>query len=313
MVNAKEWIVDEIEKSGRKINGHMEQIKTSDFCHIQKVPTSDGDLYFKATNAAASHEGALSAYLGRRYPGKTVNVMARDHSKGWFLMEDIGGEALRNIKDKQLWKRALQEYAELQVSELNHVEELLGIGVPDRRMSVLKEEIKQHLADMCKTGLSKAETEKVIELLPELVEMCDALDAILPASIEHGDLHTNNIRLVKDRIVFFDWGDASVSHPFFSTRIFWHALDDLIADESMWLGIVNDFRPYYLEPWTIYASMRELEKALQISDQLACVQRALSWHVYLTPSREHKAESYNRPSQWLQLLLEHRNLVGKHG
>ncbi|THE10369.1 hypothetical protein E1I69_18960 [Bacillus timonensis] len=117
-----------------------------------------------------------------------------------------------------------------------------------------------------------------------------------------------NVEKVKDT---FDWGDASVSHPFFSTRIFWHALDDLIHDETEWLGMVNEFRPFYLEPWTKFASITELDKALRLSDELACVQRALSWHLYLTPYSQNKDENDDRPAQWLRLLLEYRSLVGK--
>lgn len=308
---AENWIRTAANQVGLSIIGKMEEEKMSDFCVILAIPTNEGNLYFKATGPAAKHEATLSKYLDTQYPGKSVRIIAADDTKGWLLMKDIEGESLRSLKDKQLWQRAIREYAEVQISELKHVDKLLSIGVPDRRMPVLKKEIVDHLAAMCETGLSKGETKQVMELLPELLAMCDEIDAILPPSIEHGDLHTNNIRLVGDSLVFFDWGDTSVSHPFFSTRIFWHALDDLIDSESEWLGIVDEFRPYYLEPWTKFAPMEKLERALRISDELACVQRALSWHLYLTPSREDKEDSYKRPSQWLQLLLEHRQLVGK--
>lgn len=308
---ADNWIRTEAEQAGLSIIGNPEEEKVSDFCVILRISTNEGNLYFKATGPAARHEAALSKHLNTFYPGKSVRIVATDDSKGWLLMKDIKGESLRSIKDKELWQRAIREYAELQILELEHVDKMLSLSVPDRRMPVLKKEIEDHLADMCSTGLSKDETEQVMALLPELLAMCDEMDEILPASIEHGDLHTNNIRLVGNDLVFFDWGDAAVSHPFFSTRIFWHALDDLIESESELLGIVDEFRPFYLEPWTKFAPIEKLEQALKISDELACVQRALSWHLYLTPSREDKEDSFNRPSQWLQLLLEHRQLVGK--
>ncbi len=306
----EEWVQTEVVKARHTLTGMLEQVKESDFCLIVRVPTTEGDFYFKATGSAASHEAALSEHLDNTYPGKSVAIVATNQSEGWLLMKDVEGEPLRCLKDKELWMRAIHHYAELQVSEVENVETLLSIGVTDRRMHVIKGEIAQHLAGMCATGLNEEETAKVMALQPELLRMCDEMDKILPATLDHGDLHSANIRLVRGDIVFFDWGDASVTHPFFSTRVFWHALDDLIESESEWLAMVNEFRPYYLEPWTKFAPMHELEKALQISDQLACVVRALSWHLYLTPSREDKAESFKRPSQWLQLLLEHRALVG---
>lgn len=310
----EDWVRSEVEKAGLSLTGNMEQVKASDFCLIQRVPTNKGDLYFKATGFAAKHEGVLSKHMDEKYPGKSVGVFATHETESWFLMRDVEGEALRALKDKELWQRAIREYAELQIAELEDVDKLLQIGVPDRRMPALKEEIRQHLAGMCATGLSAEETEQVMGLLPELMEMCDELDSILPASIEHGDLHSNNMRLVRGDLVFFDWGDACVSHPFFSTRVFWNSLDDLIEGEwteSKWLEMVDEFRPYYLAPWTKFAPIEKLERALRISDELGCVQRALSWYLYLTPNRENKAESYKRPSQWLQVFLEHRTLVGK--
>lgn len=307
----EEWVCTNVAGSGRSITGDFEQVKKSDFCYIQRVPTNEGDLYFKATGSAAAHEAALTEHLSASFPNKSVAVVATNLSEGWLLMEDIQGKPLSAVKDKQLWKRALQEYAALQVSRIKEVDRLLSIGVPDRGMPVLKREIEQYLEEMCATGLSADETNQVMALQSELLWMCDELDEIVPASIEHGDLHSNNIRLVDGDIVFFDWGDATVSHPFFSTRIFWHALDDLLEDDSQWLRMVEEFRPYYLDPWIEFAPMNQLEKALQISDELACVQRAISWHVYLTPSREDKKESFDRPAQWLRLLLEHRSLTGK--
>jgi aminoglycoside phosphotransferase (APT) family kinase protein len=307
------WIRDELDKVGLHINGNIERVKETDISLVLRIPTNDGDFFVKDGSSASKHEAILSKQLHQMYPGKTGDVLAINEAEGWLFMKDVGGQPLRARKDKKLWQRALREFAELQVAELENIDRLLEIGVPDRRMHVLKTEIEQYLEEMCATGLSNEETRSVMGLLPDLLAMCDELDAIIPASLEHGDLHTNNIRLVDNNLVFFDWGDASISHPFFSTRIFWHALDDLIASEADWLPMVEEFRPYYLEPWTKLAPMKELDRALRISDELACVQRALSWHLYITPNRVNREESWNKPSQWLQLFLEHRVLVGKRG
>ncbi|PLT28150.1 phosphotransferase [Peribacillus deserti] len=306
---SREWIFKEMNAANIRTCGKLDQVKASDFCLIERIPTTDGDLFFKAVSKASCHEAALTEYLHRRHPDLTADCVSVDNSSGWLLMRDIGGEPLRGNRNKKIWQRAIQEYSELQASEADTTDDLLAIGVPDRRIPKLKKEIEMYLRSMCDTGLDIKETEKIIELQPIILDMCDQLD-FLPASIDHGDLHSGNIRTKNENFVFFDWGDASVTHPFFSTRVFWHALDELIDTEAEWLGIVDEFRPYYLEPWTRFAPMEELEKALRISDQLACVQRALSWYLYLTPSRENQQESYKRPSQWLRLFLEHRDLVG---
>ncbi|CAM5220087.1 hypothetical protein UACE39S_05848 [Ureibacillus acetophenoni] len=302
----KVWVKQELEKEGITLKGKIERVKETDMSLVLRVPTSDGDFYFKDVGAASKHEAALSRHLATSSPGKIGEVLAIHDTAGWLLMRDLKGQSLRTLKDKKIWQRAIGEYAELQIRELGNVDRLLKFGVPDRRIPILKQEIQHHLEGMCATGLNKEETSKVMELLPTFFEMCDEINSVVPASIEHGDLHSNNIRFVENSFVFFDWGDASVSHPFFSTRVFWNALDDLIDSESEWFGMMKEFRPYYLEPWTKIAPMKELERALRISDELACVQRALSWHLYITPNRINQEESYQNPSKWLQLLLEHR-------
>lgn len=304
------WIGEELKNANLHVKGDVEHLKETDLTLLLRMPTNEDDYYFKAVGAASKFEAALSQELYRDSPGRTVNVLGIHETEGWLLMKDLYGEPLRMQKDKKLWQRAISEYAELQVSEIGSVDKFLQMGVPDRRIPNLKEEINHHLEEMCLTGLSKEETNQVLSLLPALMEMSDEMDSI-PASIEHGDLHTNNIRIVEDNLVFFDWGDASISHPFFSTRVFWHALDDLTSSEAEWLGIVEEFRSYYLEPWTKFGSMKEIDNILRISDELACVQRALSWHLYITPNRKDKLVSYKKPSQWLRLLLEHRALVRK--
>ncbi|MFS0823083.1 aminoglycoside phosphotransferase family protein [Bacillus sp. 1P02SD] len=309
--HSEKWLHTVTIDAGYEITGSVEKVKDTAFCLVVRIPTNRGDLFYKENGLSTRHEAVVSKHLDLQSQGKTARIVASNETEGWFLMVDLKGKPLRKIKDKQLWRRAIQEYAELQISQIEEVESLLEMGVPDRRMPILKQEIQHYLKELCGTGLTVEETKKVMALQPELLSMCDQLDSILPASIEHGDLHSNNIRIVSDNIVFFDWGDASISHPFFSTRIFWHALNDLIKDESEWLEMVNEFRPFYLEPWTKFASITELDKALRISDELACVQRALSWHLYLTPYCKNKAETYDRPAQWLRLLLEHRSLVGK--
>lgn len=304
------WVKKTAIKNEITINGEIEQVKISDLCAILRIPAVEGDFYFKAVIPGALYEAVLSKQINNLLKGKSVDVVDINEKEGWLLMHDIKGQPLRELKDKSLWQIAIREYAKLQVKEVEYANELISIGVPDRRLGVLKSEIDKHLEGMCATGLNEDETSKVMALKPELLKMCDDMEGIIPYSIEHGDLHSANIRLVDEEIVFFDWGDATVTHPFFSTRVFWNSIDELIKSESEWLDMVNEFRPYYLEPWTKFAPIGELERLLLISDQLSCVYRALSWYLYINPNRENIEDSYNKPAQWLQVFLEHRELIG---
>lgn len=304
----QDWIQEKLGEANLLITGKIEREKETDLTLILRIPTNKGNYFFKDSGLVSKYEPTLSKHLHHKFKEKTIEVVAVNNNESWFLMKEIKGQPLRYLKDKKVWQKAISEYAELQIVQLGNIDLLLDYEVPNRKMPVIKEEMEQNLEGMCVTGLNKTEASKVMELLPTLLDMCDELESIIPASLEHGDLHSNNIRVVGDNIIFFDWGDASVSHPFFSTRVFWNSLDDLISSDTEWYGMVKEFHPYYLEPWTKVAPMKDLERALRISDELACVQRALSWHLYITPYRKNKHESYHKPSQWLKLLLEQRAL-----
>lgn len=304
------WITETAREANITIKGPAQQNKASDLGMVLCIPTTVGDLYFKATLPVLRFEATLSKFISILHKDNSVAIVDIYENEGWLLMHDIGGKSLRELKDKPLYQRAIDVYANLQVRESEYVEKLVAMGVPDRRLHIVKAEIEEHLFGMCATGLNEEETAAVMALKPELLRMCDDMEGVVPYSIDHGDLHSANIRYVDDCVVFFDWGDATVTHPFFSTRVFWNSLDELIESEDEWLDMVNQFKPYYLAPWTQYASLEALERLSLISDQLACVYRALSWYLYITPNRGNMTESHNKPAQWLQVLLEHRELQG---
>ncbi|MEI5906483.1 phosphotransferase [Bacillus spongiae] len=308
-LEAERWIKREVENVKAIPTATMEEIKATDLTVIQKISTNKGTFYYKDSGTIAKFEGKLAHHLHSFYSDKSVEVTAFHPAKPWLLMKELQGQPLREVKDKKVWKQALQEYAELQVNETKHVEQLIQLGVPDRRLPILKREIQSNLNEMCQTGLSHEKTVTIMNIQEELLEMCDKIEGIVPCSLDHGDLHSGNIQLVEGKPIFFDWGDAAVTHPFFSTRVFWNVLHEWAQYDSEWLTIINEFRPSYLEPWTKFAPMKELEEILKISDQLACVYRGLGWLLYINRYRANIEESEQRPAQWLEVLLEHRELV----
>ncbi|MFS0861099.1 phosphotransferase [Fredinandcohnia sp. 179-A 10B2 NHS] len=302
------WVTSEFAKLNKPVSSIYETIKSSGNEIVLRISAENEVYYFKSVGIAWAFECPLSNYLSVRHPGKTTTIVAVHPTEPWMLMKEVKGNLLRKTKDKKVWQRALQEYAELQVQEVKHAQKLIELGIPDRRIHILKEQIDHHLEDMFQTGLNEEETKTIMEIKPELLEMCEIMDSLIPPSLDHGDLHSANIYEQDGRSVFIDWGDASVTHPFFSTRIFWNSLDELIDNESEWLDMTNEFRPYYLEPWTTFGTMKQLEEMLKVSDQLGCLHRGIGWHLYTLPF-QNREEFKNRPAQWLQVLLEYRGLI----
>lgn len=310
MLKVKNWIKEVLHEEGNlSLLGDISEVKKSDFSLVLLVPVNTGNLYFKATRSSTHHEAAVSRYFHTMYPGKSTGIVRIHDIEGWLLMKELGGVPIRQLKDKEIWKAAITEYAQLQVSEISNIDELSSMNVPNRTLSTLKKDIIQHLEGMCDTGLSAEEKEAVMKLQPELLAMCDELEQLIPLhSIDHGDLHSANIQYVNGKLVFLDWGDSSITHPFFSTRVFWNSLFELVDNDSEWLKVIEEFRPYYMKAWTAIAPLEKLEIALKISDQLGCIHRAVSWYSYLNPSVADQSE-YKKPSQWLQALLEEREFA----
>lgn len=143
--------------------------------------------------------------------------------------------------------------------------------------------------------------------------MCEEMVGIFPDTLDHGDLHSGNVFVEDNSFRFFDWGDASITHPFLSIRVFWNSLYELLEEDTdeNWMMKISEFRPTYLDMWKDYAPLNVLKRQLFLAEQVGCVYRALSWYLYITPYRTDKDESYNKPAQWLKLLLFHRRFSTK--
>jgi hypothetical protein len=309
MLKIENWIKEVLQDEGLTLADGLQELKKTDFSLVLLVPTNAASLYFKGTRSSTHHEAATSLYFHQAYPGKSTGVVSIEETEGWLLMNELGGVPIRQLKDKRMWQEAINEYANLQVSEVVNIERLRKLNIPNRTLFTLREDINNHLEGMCDTGLSPEEKEAVMKLQPELLKMCDELEELLPVhTIDHGDLHSANIHYDDGKIMFLDWGDSSLTHPFFSTRVFWNSLFELVDNDPEWLAMIDEFRHCYLQPWTAYAPMEKLDRALKISDQLGCIHRAVSWYSYLNPSVADQSE-FKKPSQWLQALLEEREFV----
>lgn len=286
-------------------------VKDTDLTYLVYGESGANRYYAKAVTAISGGEAELSVRLADRHPGLVPEVIAIDVARNWLLMRDIGGAALREHPEHSRYEAAMRQYAKLQREEADYVEMFLAYGIPDRRPVRLKEEIRTYLPELC-TGLDQRKAESVLSLQDELLTMCDELATGVPMSLEHGDLHGGNIfwREQADDLCILDWGDATVTHPFFSVRVFWNALYDLLPedDEVAWYEQIHKMRTVYLGEWEGVAPRDVLERHLLIAEELGCVYRALSWHVYVTNYRHNLSESSDKPAQWLNLLLEYRDL-----
>lgn len=153
-------------------------------------------------------------------------------------------------------------------------------------------------------GLTQAERQQLLSDLPKIKNMCDQLNNLgIPAALDHNDMGDNNVFCGDNRIVFFDWGDANITHPFMSMvvtqRVIAFTLDLNSQNNSLtWV------RDAYLEPWTGYANRKELEESYAAIQHLGRLHRSLIWYkVIKMLDPDYLTEFRDAPAAWLQLYL----------
>jgi hypothetical protein len=248
------------------VTGPIEQPHVVPWSTVLRAPTSDGPVWFKANAPSMAHEARLTALLAAKRPDAIPALLAADLDRGWMLMAD-GGARLRDViereRDLSRWLDVLPLYAGLQIDLAPHAEELLRLGVPDRRLAVLAEQA--------------AEVVELRDHLPRIEEHCARLAALgIPDTIQHDDLHDAQVFLQDGRPLVFDWGDAVVSHPFLTMSV---TLEGVIAwgvDDVWESEPLGPYRAAYLTPFERYAPRAELEAALDDALRLGWVSRVLA-------------------------------------
>ena len=313
------WVDERLDYQGISRTGELEPIHERPWAAIVRIPTTAGTVYFKAVLPRLAHEIALTEALARWRPEDVLPVIASDTARHWMLLPD-GGTLLRGVirADKQIghWQQLLPHYARLQIACARRVPDMLKRGVPDRRLASLPAHLDRLLQDRAalhvghEHGLSDAEIADLQARRAQVAELCRELAAFaLPESIHHGDLHDGNIFIQTakpPRYRLFDWGDASVSHPFFSLRTAYVSTETSLGlDEGA--PELDLMRDAYLQPWTAYAAPEELRRAFAISQPLASLCSALSWDYAITSLPEALRAEYAVPVP--ALLREMRDIV----
>jgi aminoglycoside phosphotransferase (APT) family kinase protein len=119
--------------------------------------------------------------------------------------------------------------------------------VPDLRVEVLAERFGELLSD----DLPLADEERLLlrGFAPTFAQWCEELSQYsIPATVQHDDLHHNNLYLQDGRVRILDWGDTSISHPFASLVVTFQFLEQVnrLHRTDAWFARLRDA---YLEPW----------------------------------------------------------------
>jgi hypothetical protein len=272
LAGAHAWIDEHVTR-----NGPTEQVHLQRWSTVLRVPTERGDVYFKANEPALRYEAALVSLLAARRPDCVPPLLAADLERGWLLMEDAGTR-LRGIvsqeRDLSRWLDILPLYAGLQLDLAADVPALIAAGVPDLRLAGLAEKYEHLLDDVPALVL---EDPRLRDAIPRVRDLCDDLAAFgLPETIEHDDFHDGQVYVRDGRYLILDWGDACVTHPFFTLAVTLGGVLSWGLDDVQGSVDVTPFRDAYLVAFAPLAEEADLQAAAAIALRLGWICRAVN-------------------------------------
>ena len=123
-------------------------------------------------------------------------VLGHDQERAWLLLADAGTNIGSFGNPPESWLALLPLYAELQRSEVAHTADHLAHGVPDLRVETLPtrydELVQQDL--------------RLRKFTTTFERLCTELAARgIPESIQHDDLHMNNVYDNGERLRVLDY------------------------------------------------------------------------------------------------------------
>lgn len=263
--------------------------------------TDRGTVYFKALLPSLRYEAEVAAALATKRPDCTLRPLAVETSRGWLLLPD-GGSRLREIVGVEggvaAWESLLPVYAGLQIDLAPRIDDLIALGLPDRRLEVLPDLFDALLADERVLapgrphGLSAEQVEELRHLASHVRAACTELAGYgIPDSLDHGDLTDGNVFIREGLPIFFDWSDACAGHPFFSLRTALVSVEiSLNLDEGS--APLAPLRDAYLRPWEGLLPGSDLRAAFDLARRLWAISGALKWWGILAGLNEGDREEY---------------------
>ncbi|HZR94572.1 MAG TPA: aminoglycoside phosphotransferase family protein [Gaiellaceae bacterium] len=264
-MDVEDWIRAHVEPTGA-----IEVEKERPWATTLRVPTADGPVWFKAAGGVQLFEPRLTAQLAARWPDRVTEVIAHDEERAWLLMGDAGTAIGVYGNPPEAWEQILPRYAELQIGETAHAADHLAHEVPDRTLAQLPE-LYDDLAAR-DLPLDAADRARLRDLRPRFAGLVDELVSRgIADTVQHDDLHFANVFEKNGRLRVLDWGDACISHPFFSLVVTLQFLVEVSGRDpgDPWLPRL---RAAYLEPWG-----RDLGGVLELALRVGAVAYAIAW------------------------------------
>lgn len=307
------WVAEQAAGAGLTLDGSREQPHARPWSSAIVFGTDHGRVWFKVNGPGTTYESALVGVLATHVPDLVPELVANDAARGWSLMRDAGPTMRSVAPPEELWDRwcrLLALYAEAQLALAPARGSLVAAGVEDLGPDALPHRLREMVAALASTppergGLTAEDSAALERILPDYDAWCAELAGSgVPTTLNHDDLHSNNVCVGADGDRVIDWGDSCVSHPFGTmlatlNSIAWHA--GVERDDPQ----VQRVRDAYLEPFDTYGRREELRRWVSLARRTGCVTRALSYVHALQGEPESALEELEWPVRgWLLEILD---------
>ncbi|MET3807254.1 aminoglycoside/choline kinase family phosphotransferase [Nakamurella sp. UYEF19] len=258
------WVDEILEQRGAHRTGPSTVMKSWGLSHVERIPTSQGMRYLKASSALFAHEPAITAWLAGVVPALVPEVLAIDEERACLLMNALPpAEPARTVEQERV--ATCTAMAQLQVAVAGLHEELRATGAPERGLASTGRE----LADMLRTGIIAGQLDgrrrrELEDGLDRALALLDELAACgLPDVLVHGDLYPANVVVAADGAVVFDWSDACVGQPVLDLAHLCAVRPRTARPDLDWDA---PWVQAYLKPWREGCAESTLRRALELAD-----------------------------------------------
>jgi hypothetical protein len=278
------WAQRALDEAGRGTIDHARQERSWNLSCVHRLTLDDGTTaWLKVVPPFFYHEGAMLQFM-RTVPGavRVPHLIGRDTANGRVLLEHVEGPLMWGAPLSK-WSPVIDQFIETQVTLCGRVDEMLALGAPDWRSRPFANAIAALVQrDDVRTTLDAPSLRAIDKIVDALPSQLDALAACgIPPTLVHGDVHQGNVIDGPDGPVLLDWGDSSVSHPFFDLAAFCHRLPPA-EPEAVEAQVVA--------AWQSAVPGTDAARAAELIRPIAALSKALTYRNFLDhiePSEHH--------------------------
>jgi hypothetical protein len=299
LAGVREWVEREAARLGRVVVA-IEQVKHWGISSVLRVGTDGPDLYFKVPARLPYFvaEATVTSRLAARFPDHIPMPVAIEPEEGWLLLSQFD-EIFPFRAPIDVHREALRRFAGLQLRSAEVTDGLLRDGCLDRRLDVLESQIDPLVNDpQAVARLTSDEMKELRTLAPALKQTCRRLAALgPPPTLVHGDLHMLNTARLGGELVYFDWSDACIAHPFID-------LLSLLSeqDESSRSALLEA----YLEPWEGVVPADRLQEAVRLAAVVIPLHHAVSYQHIVAGLEPDARPELDATHSFLRRVLQQR-------